>query len=179
MRATQLFLTITLIFAESGIASLAPNCIKAFNSISPRRFIEAVRHESCHSGCPPQSNLWDVLERDTMRKLVADGSSHLGINEGKEAMVEFLDTVFKDLRDKCGPDLEQAASCQDSIEAKNALKCAEDNSRTMKMHSLKWLLPYITAERCKKVGDYFESPELWEKSFPAQAQNYVNNCHEL
>ena len=114
-----------------------------------------------------------------MRKLVDDGSSYLGIYEGKDGMVDFLDSVFQELRAKCGPALEEAASCQDSLAGRNAMKCAEDNSRTAKMRALKFLLPYITADRCKKVGSYFESTEMWGKSFPAQAQNYVNHCHEL
>ncbi|KAJ5220477.1 hypothetical protein N7468_009681 [Penicillium chermesinum] len=116
-----------------------------------------------------------------MHKLAEDGSSYLGIQEGKEGMVDFLDTMFQELRGRCGSAFEEAQleGCQDSLQAKNAIKCAEDNSRTAKMHALKFLLPYITADRCKKVGEYFESTQLWETSFPKHAQNQVNSCNEL
>ncbi|KAJ5888154.1 hypothetical protein N7495_008195 [Penicillium taxi] len=179
MRVTKAIVVTSFCLAQAASAMVLTDCVNAINNISPRVFIENVQRQSCKFGCQPRPDDWDVFGKDTMRELVNDGAAQLDIDEGKEAFVDFLESIFQELRKKCGPKFDKAHGCQDSPELEEAMSCVDQYSRVAKLRAAPGLLPYVTAERCRKVGNYFQSPELWEKSFPARAKNYIDHCHDL
>ncbi|KAJ5761295.1 hypothetical protein N7520_008451 [Penicillium odoratum] len=179
MRVTPVIAFTSLCLTQGVSATILTDCVNAINIISPRVFIENVQRQSCEAGCRPHPDHWDMFGKDTMRELVEDGASHLGIKEGKDAFINFLDSIFQEMRSKCGSKLANAHGCKDSPELDEAMRCVDDYSQLAKIRAAPRLLPYVTAERCRKVGEYFQSSELWEKSFPACGKNYVYHCHEL
>ncbi|CAI7579804.1 unnamed protein product [Penicillium manginii] len=167
MRVTPVIALASFYLSQGVSAAIVTDCVNAINIISPRVFIENVQRRSCEAGCEPRPDHWDIFGKETMRELVEDGALHLGIEEGKDAFVNFLDSIFQEMRAKYSPELDEA------------MRCVDDYSRLAKIRAAPRLLPYVTAERCRKVGEYFQSSELWEKSFPARGKNYVDHCHEL
>lgn len=179
MRVKQITTIARLCLTQSANTAIHADCVSALNSISPRKCIENVQRQACKVDCRPRPEHWDNFGTDTMHELVEDGAVYLRIDEGKEAFVAFLESIFQDIRTKCGVKLERGHNCQNSPQLDEAMKCVDDYSRLAKISAAPRLLPCITADRRKKVADYSQSSELWENSFPARGKNYVIHYHEL
>lgn len=168
------------LFLLPGVsAALGFHCLRTMQAISPRRFIENVQQKSCHAQCRPRveesANYWKEL----IRGLTEDAAAHIQINsdETREAMAEWMDRVFEDLRGKCGPKLGHSHACEDSEQLQEAMKCVDDNSWVSLARAAPIILPYVSEELCKKVHNYYDSV-MWEESFPKRIENYLEHCHD-
>lgn len=182
MRPTQIFTLISTVGVclSPGVnATMGFSCLKAFQSLNPRRFIESIHQNSCDAGCQPRPAHWDQHGRELMRGLIEDGSAHIQIDERQDAIAEYMDRLFEGLRTKCEGKLDGAHMCQDSEQVGETMKCFDENTRFAAFRAAPGLLPYLSEDRCKRIDDYLNSPQLWDNDLPARAQTYANRCHEI
>ncbi|KAJ5097820.1 hypothetical protein N7532_004821 [Penicillium argentinense] len=181
MRSTQI---LTILSAASvplipvASAALGFNCLEALHSLDPPRFARVIQENSCKAGCQPRSLDWASHGKELMRGLIEDGTVHTKINEGQEALADFMDRVFESLREKCEDKLNGGHMCQDEVQLRAMMSCVEQNSRWAELSALSAILPFISEERCELVSQYLNSVQLWEKDIPTRMQSYVNLCHD-
>lgn len=159
-------------------AALGYYCLKALHSLDTPRFVKVAQENSCKAGCQPRSPDWASHGKEMMRGLVEDGTAHTQISEGQEAAADFLDRVFENLRTKCEEKLNGGHMCQDEEQLRDTMSCIEQNSRWAELQALPAVLPFAKEENCKRIGEYLNSSQLWEKDIPARAQPYASHCHD-
>lgn len=160
-------------------AALGFHCLKTLHSLDTPRFVKVVQEGSCKAGCEPRSPDWASHGKEMMRGLIEDGAAYSQITDGREAAADFLDSVFENLRDKCEEKLKGGHMCQDEEQLRETMSCVKQNSRWAELKALPVLLPFANEANCKRLGEYLNSEQLWEKDIPARAQSYASHCHEL
>lgn len=178
MRPTQ----ILTIFSAASIslipgvsAALGFHCLKALHSLDPPRFIRALQDNSCKAGCQPRSPDWASHGKELMRGLIEDATIYTQNNEGQAAAADFIDRVFESLRGECEGKLNGGHICQDEGEM---MSCVKQNSLWAELNALPALLPFASEERCRLLGQYLNSDQLWEKDIPTRMQAYASHCHD-
>lgn len=178
---------ILTVFSAAGIcvipgatAALGYNCLSALKSISPRRIVENVQRHSCDAGCQPRLAESAHYWKDIIRGLVADGADYIQFNDpaAEQAMADWMDQVFEDMRSTCEPKLHDDYGCYASDLTSEVMKCIDDNTMSSMLRNAHVIFPHISEKRCKKVEEYYNSPQMWEVSFPARMKEYVEHCHD-
>ncbi|PLB53960.1 hypothetical protein P170DRAFT_6678 [Aspergillus steynii IBT 23096] len=172
-----------LSLAPGAVAVLGTSCLSAMNTLQelPIEILKHVQEHSCAAGCKPQLGHWSKYGKQAvLEPIVEDGSKRTELPEGKEAMVDYIDAIFKSVESQCHDQIDgRAHFCDDAEKINPFMECARKEVHASSAHELPKLTKHMNEKSCKKVEEYAKSPALWDEDFPKHFQNYVEKCDEL
>ncbi|KAH8432881.1 uncharacterized protein LDX57_010514 [Aspergillus melleus] len=169
--------------APGAFAVLGTSCVKAVNAMQqlPFDILTHVQEHSCEAGCKPKLSHWSKFgKQEVLEPVVEDGAKRNDLQEGKQAMIDYLDAVFQSVESQCQDQIDDRGHfCEDSEKINPFLECARKEINASSARELPRLTEHMNDDSCKKVEKYAKSPELWDEDFPKHFQRYVERCDEI
>ncbi|KAE8372507.1 hypothetical protein BDV26DRAFT_301838 [Aspergillus bertholletiae] len=169
--------------APGALAILGTSCLSAANHIQqlPYDILKHVQEHSCEAGCKPKLSHWNQYGKEAVLKpIVDDGAKRTQLSEGKQAMIDYIDAIFKSIEAQCQDQIDERHHFCDVPEKYNPfMECARKEINASSARELPRLSKYMNEDSCRKVEEYVKSPELWDQDFPKHFQSYVEKCDEF